>query len=316
MGHHLQYYAAQVFVVILKVLPLSASLGFARRMGDLAYVLLGDRRRITIENITRALGPSLAESEKKRIARASFQCAAMTVLELFLIKKIKKNWQLRFDIKGREYLEEALARGNGVVLVSAHLGSWEFLPFLFHALKARLSAIVKTAKNVHLDREVNKLRSLGNLVPIPKKGSIKTVLTELKSGHGVAILTDQWDGDNGIWTDFFGIPTSATSLPARLAQKTGAALVPAYCLRKGDGYFELQVRPPIYVDPNDDAAELRVTEKINRLLEDMIREYPEQWLWAHRRWKKKPVSITSSPRKRRSTTLGSRVRGNDVLKAS
>ena len=114
------------------------------------------------------------------------------------------------------------------------------------------------------------------------------MLAELKGGYGVVIMIDQWAGSEGVWTDFFGIPTSTTSLPARLAQRTGCALIPAFCRRKGDGFYEIQVMPAIYAHADDGMSELLITEKLNRWLEDRIRQFPEQWLWVHRRWKERP----------------------------
>ena len=120
----------------------------------------------------------------------------------------------------------------------------------------------------------------------PKGGKGQT-LSELRNNHGVAIVIDQWAGTEGLWIDFFGTATSTTSLPARLAKKTGCALVPIYCLRKAIGQYEIHMLPAVPV-PDDPDWEIRTTKRLNELLESQIRRYPEQWSWSHKRWKSKP----------------------------
>ena len=107
----------------------------------------------------------------------------------------------------------------------------------------------------------------------------------------VAVLIDQWGGKEGLWIDFFGAPTSTTSLPSRLAKKTGCLLVPAYCLRKGIAQYEIQILPQVPLPLNESDWETNVTQRLNEILESHIRQYPEQWSWAHRRWKPKPETF-------------------------
>ena len=113
-------------------------------------------------------------------------------------------------------------------------------------------------------------------------------MRELRHNHGAAILIDQWAGPEGLWIDFFGRPTSTTSVPSRLANKTGCALVPAYCLRTSPGHYEIRICPEVSWDAGDKDWENQMTLRLNQILEKQIREHPEQWLWGHRRWKEKP----------------------------
>jgi KDO2-lipid IV(A) lauroyltransferase len=137
------------------------------------------------------------------------------------------------------------------------------------------------------------MRRVMTVVPVGKDNSIRTILQELKRGHGVAILIDQWAGDEGLWIDFFNVGTSTTSIPARLAERTDCALVPAYCLRKEPGYYEIHLEEPIEWDTSRTDWENHITVKLNEALEKQIREHPEQWLWGHRRWKEKDITRDS-----------------------
>ena len=142
----------------------------------------------------------------------------------------KKEAATRFKLLGNEFLEEAFLKEHGVVLVISHLGSWEYLSFLPYFTKRPWSVVVKNIKNPYVDKAIDAMRRVMTVNPISKDNSVRAIFQELKAGHGVAILVDQWAGDDGLWVDFFDTKTSTTSIPARLSEKTGCALVSAYCL--------------------------------------------------------------------------------------
>ncbi len=278
---------ARLIARILFLLPFPVSTWLACRAGDAIYFLVPSRRRIVFENLERAFGTSLTPRRKAEIARRSFRNMAVSAVELFLIPKMLPEASARITLRNPSVLEEAFRQGKGVILVIAHLGSWEYLSFLPFLTGQRWSVIVKGIKNPYLDRDVTDLRCQMKVNPVPKKdkNAVKLIMKELKQNHGAAILIDQWAGPDGVWVDFFGAPTSTTSVPARLAQRVGTPMVPAYCIRKGPGHYEIQIDDPV---PAAGCGELEITQRLNGLLERKIREYPEQWLWMHRRWKPKP----------------------------
>lgn len=288
VNHLLQFYATQALVFILNLFPFSLSSWIAKSIGRVFYFCVAKRRNITLKNLEKAYGDTLSPQQKKIIAQKSFENTALSILELFLVQKIKKNAAQHFVIKGQENLESALSQGKGVILITSHVGSWEYLGFLFYLTGIPCSVIVKNVKNKYLNQKIDTLRRETNITPIPKKKAIREALTELQRNHVVAVLIDQWGGRDGLWIDFFGDATSTTSLPARLAKRTGCLLVPAYCLRKETGQYEIRVFPQVPMPHAEEDWEASVTKKLNKMLEFHIREYPEQWSWAHRRWKKKP----------------------------
>jgi KDO2-lipid IV(A) lauroyltransferase len=121
--------------------------------------------------------------------------------------------------------------------------------------------------------------------PIPRKNSIPQVLSELQKNHLVAFVTDKWAGHRAIVVDFFGKPAATTSIPARLARKTGATLVPGYCVRTAPWHYKIFIKPEVLIDCDHEDWEHVVTRELNHELEHEIRRHPEQWLWARRRWK-------------------------------
>lgn len=287
MNHALQYCAVYLLALLAKALPIEASAWITRRIGDLTYLILKKRRKIAIENVTRAFGNSIPEKRKEQIVRSAFQSAALSLMELFIVEKIKREAEKRFKLFGNEFLEEAFSKNKGVVLVISHLGSWEYLSFLPYFTKRSWSVVVKSIKNPFIDKVIDTMRRVMTVVPVEKESSVRAILQELKKGHGVAILIDQWAGDQGLWIDFFDVGTSTTSIPARLAEKTDCALVPAYCLRKEPGHYEIHIEKPVEWNVAEAHWENNITKGLNEALEKQIRQYPEQWLWGHRRWKEK-----------------------------
>jgi KDO2-lipid IV(A) lauroyltransferase len=291
LAYRLQYLLVQFLAFTSTILPVELSHGIACRFGDLSYWILEKRRKIALENISQAFGNTLPDRRKKEIARAAFQSAALSMMELFTVAKIKKEAATRFQLFGNEFLEEAFSKDQGVVLVISHLGSWEYLSFLPFFTKRPWSVVVKNIKNPSLDKAINEMRRVMTVNPISKDSSVRTIFQELKAGHGVAILVDQWAGADGLWVDFFETKTSTTSIPVRLSEKTGCALVSAYCLRKSPGHYEIHIEKPIARNMALPDWETTVTQNLNSVLERQIQEHPEQWLWGHRRWKKKPDSM-------------------------
>lgn len=293
-NYRLQYLLVRFLALLAQAVPVEISHGIACRFGDLSYRILSKRRKIALENINRALGASLPDRRKKEIARAAFQNAALSMMELFTVARIKREAAARFRLIGNEFLEEAFSKGRGVVLVISHLGSWEYLSFLPFFTKRPWSVVVKNIKNPFLDKAIDSMRRVMTVSPISKDSSVRTIFQELKAGHGIAILVDQWAGNEGLWVDFFGMKTSTTSIPARLAKKTGCALVSAYCLRTTPGHYEIRIEKPVIHDMGAEGWESRITRDLNKTLERQITEHPEQWLWGHRRWKDKPETLRAS----------------------
>jgi len=281
----LEYLAVRLVIGGINRTPISAASWIARAIGGLLYLAAPHRRRTAIANLTIAYGDTLSLPEKQKLARESFQNFATSLAEFFRISQLLRGAEQRFVFEGTEHLDRAFQKNHGVILVISHLGSWECLSFLPYLRGYPCSVVVREVRNPYLYRWIQRLRLVTRLNPIDRKDSVREVLSELKKNHLVAILIDQWAGHDGVWVDFFGKPTSTTSIPARLARKTGASLIPAYCLRTGCGRYKIRVLPAAPLDSDPDEQEKKTTLLLNRILEAEILKYPEQWIWGHERWK-------------------------------
>jgi KDO2-lipid IV(A) lauroyltransferase len=284
----LEYTAVRTLMAGINLFPIAVSTWVARRLGEAAFVLMRSRRKVAFENLNIAFGNSKSEAEKRSIALESFRHLATSLVEFFRLPKFIKVSARHVRFKGIEYLDRAFAKGRGVVLVMSHLGPWEYLGFLTYLKKYPTTVLGRPLRNPYFYRWVKSIREAVHLEYSDKalSASLKRMLAYLRQNHLVAIVIDQWAGNEGLWVDFFGRATSTTSFPARLAEKTNCALVPAYCIRAGSGEYQIRILPEVPVEKDTDDWLEKTTQRLNRLLEQEIRLFPEQWMWTHKRWKK------------------------------
>jgi KDO2-lipid IV(A) lauroyltransferase len=191
---------------------------------------------------------------------------------------------IRYD--GYEHFERALRCGKGVLFATAHMGNWELSAFAHALMSAPMHVMVRPLDNPLIDAMVERRRALSGNRLIQKTDSARAILRALRGNEAVGILIDQNASvDNGVFVDFFGIPACATIGLAKLAARSGAAVIPGFALwEERERRYVLRFYEP--VEMSGDAA--RDTQALQCKLEQVIREYPDQWLWIHRRWKTRP----------------------------
>jgi KDO2-lipid IV(A) lauroyltransferase len=199
-------------------------------------------------------------------------------------------------LDGNENFLEGQRRGKGVLFLTAHLGAWELSSFAHALYGYPLRYMARPLDNARLDALVNRYRGLSGNQPIFKNESARTMLKVLKDTGTVGILADQNTlPAEGAFVDFFGVPACTTSGIARVALHTDAAVVPGYAvwdeaLKK----YRLRFEPPLELIRTGDAERdiLENTQRFAKVTEEIIRNYPEQWVWVHARWKTRPKGET------------------------
>ncbi len=256
--------------------------GYARLM-DLAIPRL---RRTAARNLEMAL-PDLSASERAGVTDGVFRSIARVLVAFAKFPRIGRSnvhdW-IRYE--GFEHFEQAKARGRGVLVATAHLGNWELSAFA-HALMAEpMHVVVRPLDNPLLDRLVETRRTLSGNRIIHKKDFVRGILSALGRNEAVGILIDQNSSpEYGVFVDFFCMQACANAGFARLAARSGAAVVPGFALwSERERRFVLRFYPSVEMS-GDVRAD---TARLQRELERVIREYPDQWLWIHRRWKTRP----------------------------
>ena len=197
-----------------------------------------------------------------------------------------------YDVdQGLENYRTACSKGKGILYLTGHLSSWELLP-VAHALHGYpLSFITRPLDNARLERYILRIReSKGNRV-INKKSSARQILKNLQSGGTAGILMDQNTSlQEGMFIDFFGIPAATSTSIALFALRTDAPVLPGYLTPLRGGRYTIKFLPPLdVIRTGDRNRDLEVnTRRFNAILEGIIREQPESWLWGHKRWKYQP----------------------------
>jgi len=189
--------------------------------------------------------------------------------------------------EGLDNFKNALARGRGVLVATAHLGNWELSAFAHALMTAPMYVVVRPLDNLRVDAMVEHRRALSGNHIISKREAAREILRALKGGDAVGILIDQNTAiEEGVFVDFFGTEACAGSGFAKLAHHSGAAVVPGYALwSESEGKYVLRFDPEIAMS-GDVVVD---TQRIHTHLETVIRRHPDQYLWIHRRWKTRPA---------------------------
>ncbi|MDM7997580.1 MAG: lysophospholipid acyltransferase family protein [Acidobacteriota bacterium] len=288
------YLLARLVIAVFRALPRPAGVAILRFLAAGFYCLSSRHRHIADVNLQIAF-PELSPGARRRIARRSFQNTAMNLLEVSKCADLTpENISGLVDYdrdNGLNNYRLALEKGKGILYLTGHFSSWELLPTA-HALHGYpLSFITRPLDNARLDRYLHAIReSKGNRV-FGKKNSVRHILQSLKSVGAAGILMDQNTSlQEGMFIDFFGIPAATSTGMALLALRTGAPVLPGYLSPMRNGRYTIKFLPPVdVVRTGDRDGDLQAnTRRFNEILEQIIREQPESWLWGHKRWKYQP----------------------------
>lgn len=253
-------------------------------LGFGAWVILPSYRRLAKQNLSRAFSKSHSRAEISRMTRRHFSRLGANICCAFRVAAMNEEEVRRCaDIENLEAVTEALHRGKGVVLMISHIGNWElFAQANFHARPYPTGTVYQSMRNKYVDDLINRDRRRSGVATFDRKRGLGKALTLLREGGLVAVLVDQHAGTSGIWTPLFDTLCSTSPLAASMAIGTGATIVPMAVHTTGFAKWKIIAKPAIHPDSDDVAA---LTAKVNRALEEQIRDSPEDWFWVHNRWK-------------------------------
>jgi Kdo2-lipid IVA lauroyltransferase/acyltransferase len=276
----------------LAYLPPPAGRWIGARLGDLAWGLLGGRRRVVMENLERAFGAERSAAELARIGRDSFRHLGVNVVEAceFFFRPPEQLLS-RVDVRGLEHLAAACARGRGVLVLTGHLGNWELLAASAVLMPVPLSAVVRPLDDPLLDEILERFRARGRFETIAKRRALVDIRDALRRGRMVGVLLDQnASRREGVFAPFFGVPASTSKGLALIALRTGAPVVTCFLRRLPSGRHVAEFGPELPPPPGGDPVAF--TRVFNQAIERAIRQAPEQWFWVHRRWKTRPTEAS------------------------
>ncbi len=279
---------------IISILPRRPVLKFARAMGSMAFCFKSGMRKRAIYNLRRALGPGISRDEIIKTGRGVFRHFITAAFDLMFIPRLCKNGRINEIVTtaGMEHLDRALAKGKGVMMLTAHFGDWEILGTWLAQNGYPMKVIGRPIFDPGLDRLLVSIRNRAGYTNIARGSSSLEILRTIKKGGAIGMLIDQDVQVQGVFADFFGRKAFTPTGPVLLARRFGTPIVPIFCRRCDDMHFEVTCMPEIEQGKSGDDREdiLATTERINQVYEEVIRETPEQWVWMHKRWKTRPQS--------------------------
>lgn len=284
------YWLLMLLSRIICCLPHSALLTLGRGAGILYYRFIKKQRQRAIGQMMAGL--EISEEEAKKLVKASFINMATNVFEIFYMPRLNENnFRAYIDIEHLERLTDALAEGHGVVVLTGHIGTWEWLSAAFTLSGLPVTAIAKPQPIEQYTRVLNDLRATIH-VEIFSRGTSELLAAAraLKQGKILGFLADQDAGPGGAFIDFLGRPASTPMGPAVFSRKFNAPVIPAFILRQEDGRHRVIVGEALrYEDHGDTDRDLYdFTVRMTRILERVVRENPTQWLWFQKRWNTPP----------------------------
>ena len=287
----LYYIILRVIIFIFYPFPLHFGVKIGAFLGKIAYYIIPKERAKTLKHLRNAFQKEKSENEIRKIAKNVFSNLGKNAFEWLSFPKLNKRWFDTFITpQGLEHIIQAQKRGKGVIILASHVGNWELLAAYLNHKGYKGGIIVKRIYIEQIDRLFANMRKrMGNEIYY-RDGSPKGPLRILKNGGFLGLLPDQdVDSVEGIFVDFFGKPAYTPTAPVKFAIKTGAALIPVFLIRGDNNKFKLIVEKEISLDITSDEERntLVNTLKWSRILEKYIRQYPDQWVWMHRRWKTK-----------------------------
>ena len=272
-------------------IPLSAALAVGRGLGWFYGSVIRYHRRDALDALHRSY-PEKSEREIQSIINRMYKNLGMNQVEILrLAGGAIDETNNRITIAGKEIVDQALQRGKGVMIMSAHFGNWDFLPMFTAKNYYPVTIISKDIKNKTINDVWMLTRKRFGVNIIPAHNSARDALRVLRRNELLGFIFDQnRPRDAGIFVDFFGRPACTSPGLAMLSAQVQAPVVPVFIHRTSDGNHVLQIFPMLEPPPDREAETVRkATQEYTKIIEDQIRQYPEQWIWLHRRWKTKPL---------------------------
>jgi KDO2-lipid IV(A) lauroyltransferase len=275
-------------------LPAPLALGIGRRLGDLARLLLPRRQDVTLANLAIAF-PELGADARLRLARDAWRHLGMTAVELArLLHRPLEATLEELALDGIEHLHGVMRDYGRALVLTAHLGNWEYLAAVNRLVGLPVAIVVRPLDSAVLDDQAVAMRRKTGVELIDKRGALRGVLEALRRGRLVAVLLDQNAARReGVFVPFFGQAASTSRSLALLALRTRTPIVPVFIRRTGVARHHVRAEDPLLpAASNDaDAAIVELTARCTRVIEAAIRRAPEQWLWAHDRWRTRPPAV-------------------------
>jgi len=289
LKHYVEYIPILLILSVLKILPYRLGVAFGSFLGMVGWSVLGIRKDVALENLRRCFPDKYGIKDLEKIGLESYKNFGRSMLEYALITKLRDGRISRYvRVENRERFDKLIGEGKGCIGVTGHFGSWEVAgAILSNSWPAYIDFLVGEQHNLLVNNLMNRNRHLMGIGTIEMGMAARGVLASVRRGKMVAMLSDQDAGKDGVIINLFGLPASTPKGPAAFALKEKKPIAMAFIIREKGPYHRMICEKPIVIKPSgnkDDDIKV-LTQKYTDVLESYIRQYPDHWFWAHRRFK-------------------------------
>ena len=299
--HRIEFSLLLLVSLFFKALPEKAVYAFVRALGLIAFHIVRLRRSVTIENLRNSLGNVFGETELEKIAEEAYVNTAMTFSEMLFFQRLVWKVPSRIDMTEISLLTREFEKGKGVILVSGHFGSWELNLAVIGKYGYPLTVVAKQQSNLLVDEYINRNRITGNMQLVSTGAPLKQIVRALRDKEIAGLISDQDAGTKGVFVNFFGRLASTPRGGAELALRYNVPIIVMATVRTSPGYYKALLRE-VSVYPDDTVETL--TQRYTTILENIVRDYPEQYFWMHRRWKTQPSEKKSGEINKKTKDAG------------
>ena len=288
LQNRLEYILFLGLSYLTKLLGLNLSRRLAKGLAYVFYFIIPIRKKVAIKNLKMAF-PDYSEKEIRNIAIETYKSFSITLIETLYIPHISKEEMINsLKCINLDLIDRKIKEKKGTIILSAHFGNWEYLASsLALQLNVPLNMLIKVQRNPYVTEFMNKVRTKWSNVVIPLGTAVRQIFKALNENQIVIMAADQRGNVEGIRVKFLGMMSAVYSGPAVFALKTGASVVIAISVRQPDYSYKVEFTELTVNDlPNGyDSKVEEICKRYLNSLEKLIRQYPEQWLWMHKRWK-------------------------------
>ena len=288
------YISIYALVQLLRHLPRWFGIAMMRGLSLAAFYLAKGERRKTVQHLTMAFGHEKSASELNRIARQVFLHIGTIATDAIRIPQIiKYGFNNLITVEGHEHLDRAIANGQSAIILTGHFGNWELLGAWLAQNGYPLKVVATSAYDPRLDRMIVETRNQAGYITIKRSKATRDIIRGIRQGYCIGILIDLDTKVEGVFVRFFNRWAHTAIGPLVLAEKYGVKIVPVFMRLKKDLTYHIEIQDPLQLQFTEDKErDLFVNaQKCSNVCEQIIRRYPEQWVWMHERWKKQPNTI-------------------------
>ncbi len=288
--HALLFFALRSIAFVFRFLPWRLGVRIGGVLGLLSFYLLGRERRRSYESLRIAFGPDASIQKLRMIAKRNFANLGKGLIEVLNLQYLNPGQLDKIiSIEGEEYLKKAEAAGKGTILITGHIGNWELMAAVLSIRGYRLNVIAAPLYDPRIDEWIIRLRRKFKVETISRgsPSSSKKILGVLRKKEVLGLLIDQDTRVEGVFVNFFNKKAYTPSGAAQLALRSGATTMMCFVTRLPGDRHRITIEKPIDLLESDDRDhDIEVnTALFTARIEEHIKQYPDQWVWMHRRWR-------------------------------